>query len=90
MTKINEIVCGDRHMSIQMIAETVNTNKETVKEILHDKLNMKKVCAKLVLKNLTPNQKLVCRKIYSDFLGRLHEKSELMENIITCDETWIF
>ncbi len=46
-------------MSIRMIAETVNTDKETVRKILHDELNMKKVCAKLVPKNLTPDQQLV-------------------------------
>ncbi|KAJ8940691.1 hypothetical protein NQ318_017664 [Aromia moschata] len=72
-----------------MIAETVNADKETARKILHDELNMKKVCAKLVPKNLTPNQKLV-RQIYSDFLERLDEESELMINIITCDGTWIF
>ncbi len=56
MTKINEIVCGDRRMSIWMIAETVNANKETVRKILHAELNMKKVCAKLVTKNFTSDQ----------------------------------
>ncbi len=73
-----------------MIAETVNANKETVRKILQVELNMKKVCVKLVPKNFTPDQKLVRQQIYSDFLKRLDEEPELMENIITCDETWIF
>lgn len=90
VTKINEIVREDRRMSIRMIAETVNADKETVRKILHDELNMNKVCAKLVPKNLTPDQKLVRQQICSDFLERLDEEPELMENIITCDETWIF
>ncbi|KAG5324165.1 SETMR methyltransferase, partial [Acromyrmex heyeri] len=59
VTKINEIVREDRRMSIRMIAETVNADKETIRKILHDELNMKKVCAKLVPKNLTPEQKFV-------------------------------
>ncbi len=29
MTKMNTIVRGDRHMSIRMIAEIINANKET-------------------------------------------------------------
>ena len=62
-TKISEIVCKDRHMSIWMIAETVNADKETARRILHDKLNMKKVCVKLLPKNLNPDQKLV-RQIF--------------------------
>jgi transposase len=59
VAQINEIVRKDRRVSIRMIAETVNADKETVRKILHDELNMKKVCAKLVPKNLTPEQKLV-------------------------------
>ena len=75
----------DRHMSIRVIAKTINTNKGTVRKILHDELNMK-----LVPKNLITDQKLVCQQICSDFLVRLDEEPELMEKIITCDETWIF
>jgi len=41
-------------MSIWMIAETVNADKETVRKNLHDELNMKKVCVKWVPKNFTP------------------------------------
>ncbi len=51
-----------------MIAETVNTDKKTVRKILHDKLNMKKVFAKLAPRNLTPDQKLISHQICSDFL----------------------
>ncbi len=77
-------------MTIRMIAETVNANNKTVRKILHDKLNMKKVYGKLVPKNLTPDQKFVRQQICSDFLERLNEKPELMENIVACDKTWIF
>lgn len=41
VAKINEIVCRDCHMSIRMIAETVSADKETVRKILHDELDMK-------------------------------------------------
>ncbi|VVC30983.1 Hypothetical protein CINCED_3A013073 [Cinara cedri] len=72
-------------MIIRMIAEVLNANKETVRKILHNELNMKKVCAKLVPKYLTPDQKLVRQQICSDILERLEEEPELIENIITCD-----
>ncbi len=54
VTKINEIVCGDHCINIRMIAQTVNANKETARKILYDKLNMNKVCVKLVPKTLNP------------------------------------
>ncbi len=72
-----------------MIAETLNANEETIRKILHDKLNLKKVCVKLLPKNLSPDQKR-CKQICSHFLERLDEEPELMKNIFTCDETWIF
>jgi hypothetical protein len=77
-------------MSIRMIFEAVNANKETVRKILHDELHMTKVCVKLVPKKLTPDQKLLRQHVCLDFLERLEEDPELMKNIITCDETWIF
>jgi hypothetical protein len=36
-----------------MIAEVVNMDKGMVRQILHDQLNMRKVCAKMVTKNLS-------------------------------------
>ncbi len=87
VTKINEIV-RDRRMGIRIIsAKTVNTDKDTARKILHDELNMRKVSVKLVPKKMTPDQKLVHQKICSDFLERLDKEPELMENIITCNET---
>ncbi|GFT39249.1 putative mariner transposase [Trichonephila clavipes] len=59
VTKINQIVRADRRMSIRMIVEAVNADKEMVRKILYEELHMTKVCAKLVSKNLTPDQKLL-------------------------------
>jgi hypothetical protein len=40
-----------------MVAEMVTMEKEMVRQILHDQLNMRKVCAKMVPKNLTQEKK---------------------------------
>ncbi|VVC44420.1 Hypothetical protein CINCED_3A020187 [Cinara cedri] len=90
VTKINQIVRADRRMSIRMITEAVNADKETVRKILHEELHMTKVCAKLVPKNLTPDQKFLRQQVCSDFLEKLKENPGLMKNIIACDETWIY
>ena len=55
--KVARIVRGDRRLSIRAISELTNINKESVRQILHDDLGMKKVCAKVVPKILTPEQK---------------------------------
>ncbi|KAL4113365.1 hypothetical protein QTP88_016997 [Uroleucon formosanum] len=90
ISKINEIVRKDRCLSIRMIAEMVNIDKETVRQILHDELNMTKVCAKMVPKNLTLEQKDGRRQICVDILERMENERDLLKKVITCDETWIF
>jgi len=39
-----------------MIVDEVNMNRETVRLILSEELGMRKICAKLVLRNLTEQQ----------------------------------
>lgn len=88
--KITEIIRKDRRLSVRMLAEMVNINRETVRQILHNELNMQKVCAKMVPKNLTQDQKDARKESCTDILERLNEDPHLLERVITCDETWIF
>jgi hypothetical protein len=55
--KVARIVRRDRRLSIRAISELTSINKESVTQILHEDLGMKKVCAKVVPKILTPQQK---------------------------------
>jgi hypothetical protein len=62
---------------------------ETVRQILHDQLNMRKVCSKMVPKNPTQEQNDNRQNICSDIMEQITEL-DVLENVITCDETWIF
>jgi hypothetical protein len=44
-------------MNVRLLADTVNIPKTVVHRIVTDKLNMRKVCAKVVPKLLTDEQK---------------------------------
>jgi ABC-type xylose transport system substrate-binding protein len=70
-----------------MIAEIVSMDKEMVRQILHDKLNMRKVCAKMVPKNLTQGQKDNRKNICSNIMERITKQPDVLENVITCEET---
>jgi 3'-phosphoadenosine 5'-phosphosulfate sulfotransferase len=65
--KVRTLVRNDRRMSITMITEELNVDKETVKQILTENLKMKKVSAMMVPKNLSEDQKLnreeMCQKV---------------------------
>lgn len=88
--KIGKLVRSDRRLSIRAIAETVGIDKECVRQILHENLNMRKVCAKMVPKNLTEEQKQTRVDVCADTLEAIENDPTLLERVITCDESWFF
>ena len=65
--KVRQLVCSDRRLTIRVIANELAMDKETVRTILVDTLGMRKVCAKMVPRLLTEEQKAqrlnACRDI---------------------------
>jgi len=51
---------------------------------------MRKGCAKMVLKLLSDEQKERHKELCLDLLQRTENEPDLLNSIITCDETWIF
>jgi hypothetical protein len=51
---------------------------------------MRKVRTKIVPKNLTQEHKDNWKNIFSDIMERITEQLDVLENVITCDEMWIF
>jgi len=49
-----------------------------------------KICAKLVPKNLSVEQKANRLEICQDLLGRLGNEPEFLDKVITGDESWMF
>jgi hypothetical protein len=47
------MVLDDRRIKVHEISETIGISKERVGYILHEELDMKKLCARLVLRSLT-------------------------------------
>jgi len=47
----------NRRLTVRSIAEQVNIDRETGRKILTEDLNMRKVCAKIIPKELTEEQK---------------------------------
>ena len=55
--KVRALVWSDRRLTLRMIASELNFNHTTVHQILTQELAMRKLCAKMVPKNLTIEQK---------------------------------
>ncbi|XP_050527144.1 protein GVQW3-like [Daktulosphaira vitifoliae] len=88
--KIDKIIRQDRRLSVRAVAEMVNIDGDSVRKILVENLNIKKLYAKMDPKNLTIDQKFNRKEICSDTLKIIKNYPSFINNIITCDETWIF
>jgi len=63
IANVRQIVRETRLLTARSIAEQVNIDRETVRKILTADLDMRKVCAKTVPKELTEEQKL--RRVFN-------------------------
>jgi len=88
--KVGEIVQQNRCLSIRAVAELINIDKETVRQILRNGFNMKIVCSKMVPRLLTAEQKEIRMNICADILQNIENDPNILENVITCDESWFF
>ena len=73
----------NRRLTVRSIAEQVNIDRETVRKILTEDLDMRKVCAKMVPKELTEEQKQ--RRVTI-----LERQDDILGHVITGDETWVY
>jgi histone-lysine N-methyltransferase SETMAR len=71
--QVHDMVLDDRRMKLREIAETIGISKEHVGYILHEKLDMKKLCARWVPCLLTADQKCIRMKISEQCLERFNK-----------------
>ena len=74
-------------LTVRSIAEPVNIDRETVRKILTEGLDMRKVCAKMVPKKLTEEQKQRRVTICQDLL---ESQDDILGRVTRGDETWVY
>ncbi|GFG36981.1 hypothetical protein Cfor_05402 [Coptotermes formosanus] len=57
MERVQQLVWANKRLSVQMTAEELHLNRETVRNILTDDLGMRKISAKMVPRILSDEQK---------------------------------
>jgi len=63
IAKVRQILRENRRLTVRSVAERGNIDRETVRKILTEDLDMRKVCAKIIPKELTEEQKQ--RRVFS-------------------------
>ena len=85
------VMAKDRRLSVRMIAEETGLDKNAVHGIITEHLHvLRKICPKVVPKNLPVEQKANRLEICQDLLGRLEIEPEFLDKVITGDESWVF
>ena len=90
VAEIQALVMKDRLLTIDDIASEAGVSRGTVSTILHEKLNLQKVCCRWVLRNLSA---VDCQKrvdMSHQLLDRHDENpEEFCYRLVTGDETWL-
>ena len=87
---VRAVMAKDRRLSVRITADETGSDKNPVHGIPSDHLNMRNICAKLVPKNLSVDQKVNQLETCQDLLGRLKIEPDLLDKVITGDESWVF
>jgi histone-lysine N-methyltransferase SETMAR len=88
--QVHNMVLDDWRIKMHEIAETIGISKERVGYILHEELDIKKLCARWVPCLLTADQKRTLLKISEQCLKCFNKNNtDFVCQFITMDETWI-
>ena len=90
ITRVKQLVRSDRRLTVRMISDELSLNRESVQTILLHDLGMREVCAKMVLKILSEDQKQNRVKICEDVLEKIKDDPDILMLIIAGNEAWVF
>jgi len=88
--KISQLLLQNRHLSLRMLADEVNTGKDTVRKTVVEDLWKCKICSRFVPQSLTPEQKDRRTAACQDLIATADSDPDFFKKTVTGDETWCF
>lgn len=90
MTEIRNLLNLDRRITVRELSDKLDLSVGLLHRIIHDDLNMRRLCARWIPKMLTMEQKARRVSSCASFLRRVdREGDRFLDRIVTVDETWI-
>jgi len=86
---ISQLLLQNSHLSPGIVADEVNTGKDTVRKSVVD-LRKRKICSRFVSHSLTPEQKDRRIAACQDMIATADSDPDFFKKIVTGDETWGF
>ena len=74
---------------MEEIAHALGISHGSVSKILHDRLGMRKLTARLVPKSLSDEQMATRASVCSALLKHFRSKDDFLLRLVTVDETWV-
>ena len=88
--EIKELLDKDRRITVREVSQRVDCSVGTVHTIIHDNLNMRRLCARWIIKMLSECQKTQRMESCRRFVQRFEQEGgDFLRRIVTADETWI-
>ena len=88
--EIKELLDKDRRITVREVSQRVDYSVGTVHTIIHENLNMRRLCARWIPKMLSEFQKVQRVESCRRFVQRFEPEGEhFLSRIVTADETWI-
>ncbi|GFW18654.1 protein GVQW3 [Trichonephila clavipes] len=88
--RVREVLRTDRRLSIQQIADTLHMSTFAVHGVVTEDLQLRKVCAKLVPKGLTQDQKELRVLRCQELLDLIQNEPDILNSVVTGDEFLMF
>ena len=88
--EIKELLDKDRRITIREVCQRVDCSVGTVHTIIHENLNLRRLCARWIPKMMSECQKAQRVESCQRFVQRFEREGEyFLSRIVTADETWI-
>jgi C4-type Zn-finger protein len=86
---VHDLMMSGRRVTTRIITDNLGISKGSVQTVLKEDLNMRKLCAKVVPKVLTQEQKRQRIACCQDWMEN-EEGSNFLQRVMTGDESWIY
>uniref|UniRef100_A0A8C4X9K6 Protein GVQW3-like n=1 Tax=Erpetoichthys calabaricus TaxID=27687 RepID=A0A8C4X9K6_ERPCA len=88
--QVRRLVRADRKITIAELEQEVGISRGSIHAILTENLEMRRVCAKFVLRLLTTDQMEFRMFVAGDLFQKSSQDSTFLEKIVTGDESWVY
>ena len=87
--KIRDLVYCDRRIYVEENAQTLGISHGSLSTILHDRLGMQKLTARMAPKSLSDEQMATRASVCSALLKRFRSEDDVLLSLVTVDKTCV-